>query len=295
MNVEIKLLDPRLKNGTWAMPGFATEGSAAIDVVACIEEEVLINPGEVKMIPLGIAVHMDNNKVAALLMPRSGLGTRQGVILGNTVGLIDSDFQGQIQAPVWNRNFVNGTGAPAQIRIQPGDRIAQLMFVPVIRPVFSVVDEFSVATERGEGGFGSTGIGITDPAAKVEGSSSHPQAEAIKKATSFTSEKKAATDMDRDELIMKIRTIHACEELKSSDATLEYFKRELGTFEQLKRILENTIKQRSMFYVEMHFREIVRGYSADAIGMFLATLENTPFIRSIYTRHYEPKPLQANW
>lgn len=378
MNVELKLIDPRYKSSEWAIPDYKTSGAAAIDVLACVDTEIVINPGEVKMIPLGIAFHLNDAEVAAILMPRSGLGSKEGVILGNTLGLIDSDFQGQVQAPIWNRNF-----ADKQIRIQPGDRIAQLMFVPVVRPTFKVVEEFSETTERGEGGFGSTGVATksvdevidaivdfhTDALVKkgpyalkdamamprgelaatfkyflIEGwvgkiqvefkeliakypgvevrmalkelpgehvqaiytrhykdavesakkpiSPEHPQAEQIGKLGSYTNQAVDPATMSKEELIDAIVVKHTVDLYDTKkDAVL---KSDLGGYEELKRILDNTIRQRSMIYAIAHFKEIVRGYTGNAVEMFLNTMDERT-IYNIYIRHYGKKPLSATF
>jgi dUTP pyrophosphatase len=144
--IDIKLLDPRLKDQP---PAYATPGSAGLDLRACIDDPVSLHPGETTLIPSGIAIHLADPGLAALVLPRSGLGHRHGIVLGNLVGLIDSDYQGPIMVSMWNRGHELFT-------IEPLDRIAQLVVVPVARVGFNVVDEF-VASVRGEGGFGSTG------------------------------------------------------------------------------------------------------------------------------------------
>ncbi|MFA9438624.1 MAG: dUTP diphosphatase [Rhodocyclaceae bacterium] len=144
--IDVKILDPRLKE---APPHYASAGSAGLDLRACIEHPITFRPGDTHLIPSGIAIHLDDPTMAALILPRSGLGHKHGIVLGNLVGLIDSDYQGQIFISTWNRgkdSFV----------VQPMERIAQLVIVPVLQVGFNVVDEF-VASERGEGGFGSTG------------------------------------------------------------------------------------------------------------------------------------------
>lgn len=148
MAFQIKVLDKR------GMPQRATPMSAGYDVVACIDEPVVIRKGEnATLIPLGFACYMDDGHIAGLILPRSGLGHKQGLILGNTVGVIDGDYQDQWFASASNR------GQQDEIVINPGDRIAQIVFVPVIHPTFNIVDQFTKATERGLGGFGSTGVG----------------------------------------------------------------------------------------------------------------------------------------
>lgn len=146
--LDIKLLDDRLKA---EMPRYATSGSAAIDLQACIPDSIGIAPGGVELIPTGLALDMQDPNLCAIVLPRSGLGTKQGLILGNGTGLIDSDYQGQVMVALWNRS--------SQVRyVYPLDRIAQMVFVPILRPTFCVVNEFTEKTERGEGGFGSTGV-----------------------------------------------------------------------------------------------------------------------------------------
>jgi dUTP pyrophosphatase len=146
LQVELKILDPRLNEN---MPAYATTGSAGLDLRACINEAITIQPGETTLIPTGMAIHLENSAYAAMILPRSGLGHKHGIVLGNLVGLIDSDYQGQLFVSCWNRSqeaFV----------MNPMERMAQLVIVPVVQASFTVVDEFN-ASERGEGGFGSTG------------------------------------------------------------------------------------------------------------------------------------------
>jgi dUTP pyrophosphatase len=146
LQVELKILDDRLKE---SMPAYATTGSAGLDLRACIETAITIQPGETTLIPTGMAIHLADPAYAAMILPRSGLGHKHGIVLGNLVGLIDSDYQGQLFVSCWNRSkeaFV----------MNPMERMAQLVIVPVIQASFTVVDEFN-ASERGEGGFGSTG------------------------------------------------------------------------------------------------------------------------------------------
>ena len=146
--VELKILDRRL--GTdFPLPAYATDGSAGLDLRACVVEHIHIAPGETHLIPTGFAMHIADPHLAAVLMPRSGLGHKHGIVLGNLVGLIDSDYQGQVFVSVWNRGSEPFT-------IEPGDRIAQMVFVPVVQAEFSVVDEFE-ASSRGAGGFGHSG------------------------------------------------------------------------------------------------------------------------------------------
>ncbi len=149
MNVQLKILDPRIGED-FPLPAPATDGSAGVDLRACLDEPTALSPGQTLLIPTGIAVHMERNDMAALLLPRSGLGHKHGIVLGNLVGLIDSDYQGQIFVSCWNRS-------DQTYHIQPGDRIAQMVFVPVLRPQFELVDTFT-HSQRGEGGFGHTGV-----------------------------------------------------------------------------------------------------------------------------------------
>lgn len=146
LQVELKILDPRLKE---SMPAYATTGSAGLDLRACLNVATTIQPGETILIPTGMAIHLANHAYAAMILPRSGLGHKHGIVLGNLVGLIDSDYQGQLFVSCWNRSkeaFV----------MNPMERMAQLVIVPVVQANFNLVDEFD-ASERGEGGFGSTG------------------------------------------------------------------------------------------------------------------------------------------
>ena len=146
--VQIKILDPRL--GTeFPLPDYATDGSAGMDLRACTEEVMTILPGETRLIPAGFAMHMEDSGLAAVILPRSGLGHKHGIVLGNLVGLIDSDYQGQVYVSCWNRS-------DKAFEIEPGMRIAQLVFVPVVVADFEVVESFE-ESERGAGGFGHTG------------------------------------------------------------------------------------------------------------------------------------------
>ena len=149
MRVQLKILDARI-GSLWPLPNYATTDSAGVDLRACIDAELSIEAGETRMISSGIAAYLADPNYAALILPRSGLGAK-GLVLGNLVGLIDADYQGPITMACWNRS---GTA----IRIQPGDRIAQLVVVPIARAQFELVDDF-VATERGSGGYGHTGLG----------------------------------------------------------------------------------------------------------------------------------------
>ena len=144
--IDVKLLDARMAE---AMPAYATPGSAGLDLRACLDEPLLIEPGQTKLIPTGLAVHSGDPGLAAMILPRSGLGHKHGIVLGNLVGLIDSDYQGPLMVSCWNRGHTEFT-------VQPMERIAQLVIVPVVQAAFRRVDEFG-ASKRGEGGFGSTG------------------------------------------------------------------------------------------------------------------------------------------
>ncbi|MDR9406608.1 MAG: dUTP diphosphatase [Spiribacter sp.] len=146
--VELRVLDPRL--GTqWPLPDYATDGAAGVDLRACLQDTTPLAPGETQLIPSGIAVHIADNAYAAVILPRSGLGHKHGIVLGNLVGLIDSDYQGEVFISCWNRSETVFT-------IEPGERIAQLVFLPVARPAFRRVEAFA-DSERGSGGFGHTG------------------------------------------------------------------------------------------------------------------------------------------
>ncbi len=147
-SIDLKILDPRLREERYA-PQYATPGSAGIDLRACIEMAIKIHPGETILVPAGIAIHLADPGLAAMILPRSGLGHKHGIVLGNLVGLIDSDYQGEIFVSTWNRGHDSFT-------LNPLDRLAQLVVVPVMQVGFNVVDDFS-ASERGAGGFGSTG------------------------------------------------------------------------------------------------------------------------------------------
>lgn len=144
--IDVKLLDARLAD---EMPAYATPGSAGLDLRACVDEPLLIEPGQTRLIPTGLSIHIADPGLAAMILPRSGLGHKHGIVLGNLVGLIDSDYQGPLMVSCWNRGASSYT-------VQPMERIAQLVIVPVVQARFRVVDEFG-ASERGSGGFGSTG------------------------------------------------------------------------------------------------------------------------------------------
>jgi dUTP pyrophosphatase len=146
--LEVKIIDPRIGRDI-ELPRRATSGSAGLDLRACIDAPLSLEPGQAELVPTGIAIHLGDPSLAAVLLPRSGLGHRHGIVLGNLVGLIDSDYQGQVMVSMWNR------GA-APYTIQPGERIAQMVVVPVVQVEFEVVEEFE-ASVRGAGGFGSTG------------------------------------------------------------------------------------------------------------------------------------------
>lgn len=147
-SIQVKILDKRLGD-EFPLPDYATPGSAGIDLRACVEVAMELNPGETQLIPTGMAIYIGDPGIAATILPRSGLGHKHGIVLGNLVGLIDSDYQGQLFVSCWNRGSEPFT-------INPGERIAQMVFVPVIQAQFEVVDEFE-ESHRGEGGFGSTG------------------------------------------------------------------------------------------------------------------------------------------
>jgi dUTP pyrophosphatase len=147
-SIQLKILDSRV-GSEYPLPDYATDGSAAMDLRACLDQTLRLAPGQTELLPTGIAIHISNPNLAAVLLPRSGLGHKHGIVLGNLVGLIDSDYQGQLYVSCWNR------GEDVFI-IEPGERIAQMVFVPVVRAHFEVVDEF-VGSSRGAGGFGHTG------------------------------------------------------------------------------------------------------------------------------------------
>jgi dUTP pyrophosphatase len=146
--IQLKILDSRLGD-TIELPDYATTGSAGLDLRACLDQNVILKPGETTLIPTGLAIHIDDPSLAAVLLPRSGLGHKHGIVLGNLVGLIDSDYQGQIFVSCWNRG-------QSEFEIVVGERIAQMVFMPVVQVGFEQVDEFS-SSERGTGGFGHTG------------------------------------------------------------------------------------------------------------------------------------------
>ncbi|MEH6445673.1 MAG: dUTP diphosphatase [Oceanospirillaceae bacterium] len=146
--LQVKILDPRI--GTdFPLPSYATPGSAGLDLRACLEQTLIIEPGQTHLVPTGMAIHIADPKLCAMILPRSGLGHKHGIVLGNLVGLVDSDYQGQLFVSVWNRGDTTFT-------MQVGERIAQLVLVPVVQAQFEVVDDFD-SSLRGEGGFGSSG------------------------------------------------------------------------------------------------------------------------------------------
>jgi dUTP pyrophosphatase len=146
--IEVKILDARIGR-EFPLPQYATPGSAGLDLRACVDDTLGLAPGQTELIPTGIAIHIADPGLAATILPRSGLGHKHGIVLGNLVGLIDSDYQGPLMVSCWNRG-------ETRFEIQPGERIAQLVFVPVVQAEFSIVEEFA-ASERGAGGFGHSG------------------------------------------------------------------------------------------------------------------------------------------
>jgi len=147
-SIQLKILDPRI-GSEFPLPDYATDGSAGMDLRACLDRTLDLEPGQTELLPTGLAIHISDPGLAAMLLPRSGLGHKHGIVLGNLVGLIDSDYQGQLFVSCWNR-------AHSTFTIEPGERIAQMIFVPVVRAGFEVVEEF-VDSDRGAGGFGHTG------------------------------------------------------------------------------------------------------------------------------------------
>ncbi|MDU1574824.1 MAG: dUTP diphosphatase [Pantoea sp.] len=146
--IDVKILDARV-GAEFPLPTYATSGSAGLDLRACLESALEITPGMTTLVPTGLAIHIGDPGLAAVILPRSGLGHKHGIVLGNLVGLIDSDYQGQLMVSVWNRGQQSFT-------LQPGDRLAQLVFVPVVQAEFNLVEDFD-ASARGEGGFGHSG------------------------------------------------------------------------------------------------------------------------------------------
>jgi dUTP pyrophosphatase len=149
-NIQMKILDPRVGND-FPLPEHATAGSAGVDLRACLDEDLVLKPGQTELIPTGLAIHIADPGLAAMILPRSGLGHKHGIVLGNLVGLIDSDYQGQLYVSCWNRSS-------EEFVLEPGLRLAQLVIVPVVQANFNVVEDFD-ASQRGEGGFGHTGHG----------------------------------------------------------------------------------------------------------------------------------------
>jgi len=149
-NIQLKILDPRVGQD-FPLPEHATEGSAGVDLRACLDADLVLKPGQTELVPTGIAIHIEDPGLAAMILPRSGLGHKHGIVLGNLVGLIDSDYQGQLFVSCWNRGS-------EEFVLEPGLRLAQLVIVPIVQANFNVVEEFG-ASERGEGGFGHTGHG----------------------------------------------------------------------------------------------------------------------------------------
>jgi dUTP pyrophosphatase len=149
MQIDIKVLDPRMAE---LLPAYATAGSAGLDLRACLEGPLTLAPNAWQLVPTGLAIHLGDPGFAAMILPRSGLGHKHGIVLGNLVGLIDSDYQGQLMVSAWNRSSTAFT-------IEPMERIAQMVIVPVVQARFNVVSDFAAASERGAGGYGSTGRG----------------------------------------------------------------------------------------------------------------------------------------
>ena len=149
-SIQLKILDARVGDSI-ALPHYATGGSAGLDMRACIDDALTVLPGETELVPTGLAMHIEDNKLAAVLLPRSGLGHKHGLVLGNLTGLIDSDYQGQVYISCWNRG-------KKPYETQPGERIVQMVFVPVEQVRFEIVEEFGESS-RGEGGFGHSGTG----------------------------------------------------------------------------------------------------------------------------------------
>ena len=146
-SLQVKILDERMRD---QLPSYGTPGSAGLDLRACIDEAIEIAPGQTMLVPTGLAIYVEDPRYAAFILPRSGLGHKHGIVLGNLVGLIDSDYQGQLMVSAWNRSSTAFT-------IAPMERIAQLVVVPVVQAQFKIVEEFPAVSQRGEGGYGSTG------------------------------------------------------------------------------------------------------------------------------------------
>ena len=162
--VEVKILDERIYR--WGLPRYHTEMAAALDLFACLDETLVLEAqSEAALIPAGIAIHIGDPALAAIVAPRSGLGHRKGLVLGNLIGVVDADYTGPILISAWNRSAPGS----APIVINAGDRIAQMLFVPVIRPAFRIVERFSMDSQRGDGGFGSTGDRHRAPEMRTDG------------------------------------------------------------------------------------------------------------------------------
>ncbi|HEX7815023.1 dUTP diphosphatase [Dyella sp.] len=158
-SIELRILDERLHE--WGLPTYQTDLAAGIDLFACLAEPLVLKPqAPAVLVPTGLAMHMNTHDFCALVLPRSGLGHKRGLVMGNGTGVIDADYMAECFVSVWNRNpaLNDNPDTDASITIQPGDRIAQLLFVPVVRPTFTVVESFSSNSRRGLGGFGSTGV-----------------------------------------------------------------------------------------------------------------------------------------
>ena len=149
INVKLKIINP-LVGDKIPLPKYETKGSAGLDLRACLKEKLILKPGKTELIPMGFAMHLEDESLSALVVPRSGLGSKHGIVLGNLVGLIDSDYQGELMVPAWNRS-------DNEFEINPGDRIAQMIIVPILQANFEVVEDFD-KTLRGTKGFGSSGI-----------------------------------------------------------------------------------------------------------------------------------------
>lgn len=148
VSIELKIINPLIKN---QLPEYATFGSAGLDLRACISQPIVVSPGENILISTGLAIHLNDKGLAAMVLPRSGLGHQHGIVLGNLVGLIDSDYQGELKISLWNRSDTAYT-------IAPFERIAQMIIIPILQTDFKIVDEFQTTTDRGDSGFGSTGL-----------------------------------------------------------------------------------------------------------------------------------------